>query len=88
MKSPVSDNALIRWIERVQDINLDAWRMEISSICAEALAAGATSLVTEQGTFVLECGKVVTILEPGQRPGRAKTFARRRIRQAYKEAAE
>ena len=88
MKGPVTDHALIRWIERVQDINLDAWRMEIASICAEALAAGATSLVTDHGTFVLECGKVVTILEPGQRPGRSKTFERRRLRQAYKEAAE
>jgi len=88
MKSPVTEHALLRWIERVQDINLDPMRMEIASICAEALAAGATSLVTDQGTFVLECGKVVTILEPGQRPGRAKTFERGRIRQTYREAAE
>jgi hypothetical protein len=88
MRSPVSDHALLRWIERIQGINLDPTRMEIASICAEALAVGATSLVTDHGTFVLECGKVVTILEPGQRPGRSKTFERLRLRQAYKEAAE
>jgi len=82
MKSPVTDHALIRWIERVQEINLDPWRMEIASICAEALAVGATSLVTDHGTFVLEHGKVVTILEPGERSGRSKTFERWRAREA------
>lgn len=76
MKSPVSDHALIRWIERVQGINLDPMRMEIASICAEALAAGATSVVTNEATFVLDHGKIVSILEPGQRPGRTKTFER------------
>jgi len=88
MRSSVTDHALIRWIERVKGISLDPWRMEIASTCAEALAVGATSLNTDHATFVLECGKVVTVLEPGQRPSPEKTHSHRHIRQAYREAAE
>lgn len=82
MRTPVTDHALIRWIERVKDINLDPWRMEIASLCAEALAVGATSLVTDEATFVFDEGKIVTILEPGQRAGPTRTLKRWRIREA------
>ena len=89
-KTIITDHALIRWIERIQGIDLSAFRMEIASTCAAAIAAGASCVITDRGTFVLASGKVVTILEPGERPGRTHyrppTFGQRPSR--FEDAAE
>lgn len=82
MKNIVTDHALLRWMERIRGMNLDMMRAEIALTCADALQAGATSLITPEGTFVFDGGKIVTVLEPGNRAGRARTMARRALREA------
>lgn len=71
-RSPVTDHALLRWMERVKGVDLDAIRAEIATpdICA-AIAAGARSVVTHGHTLVIENGVVITVLLPGMRHKRA-----------------
>jgi hypothetical protein len=68
-RSPVTDHALLRWMERVKGIDLEAIRAEIATpdICA-AIAAGARSVVTHGHTLVIENSLVITVLLPGMRP--------------------
>lgn len=68
-RSPVTDHALLRWMERVKGIDLDAIRAEIATPdIRAAIAAGVRSVVTHGHTLVIENGFVITVLLPGMRP--------------------
>jgi hypothetical protein len=42
MPSPVSDHALIRWLERVHGIDMEFFRSQCASNCADLVASGAS----------------------------------------------
>lgn len=68
MKTIVSDHALLRYLERVKGLDLDAIRDEITTpeVCA-AVAAGARSYKANSYTLVLGWNVVKTVLGPGMK---------------------
>lgn len=57
---PVSDHALVRYLERAKGFDLEAVRQHISNVCRDAAKAGATCIHTEGVKFEISGGRVVT----------------------------
>jgi hypothetical protein len=78
MKVAVSDHALLRHIERVVGVNLDALRDHIRATVQEAADAGATSVTVDGATYCIvrradgTAAVVTTVLLPGMRHGRRR----------------
>ena len=77
MKRPavtVTDHALIRYLERVAEFDLDAVRSLIAQRVKPAIAAGASGITIDGATYVLDGAIVVSIVpgrravKPGERP--------------------
>lgn len=66
----VSDHALLRYLERVRGLDLDAVRAEIVGIVHQAAAVGATRVSVNGFTYMLEGRRVVTVT-PGGSPSAA-----------------
>lgn len=58
----VTDHALLRWLERVEGLDLDALRARIAAHAAVGEKFGAKSVVVGAGKLVLERGVVITVL--------------------------
>jgi DNA repair ATPase RecN len=57
----ISDHALVRWMERHHGLDLEIYRREMASAALRnAIAVGARGLKTEQGTFKIQDGVVIT----------------------------
>lgn len=68
MKQPrVTDHAVLRYIERVGGFDVEAVRQHIAKVCAEAVAAGATTLKHDGIRFTFSTGAVTTVMpdKPG-----------------------
>lgn len=57
----VTDHALIRYIERVQGIDLSDIREHIAQLCAGASGVGARTLIQEGHSFIIKGQTVVTV---------------------------
>lgn len=67
----VSDHALLRYIERVLEINVEGLRSEIlSDNVRAALKSGATGVTVSGVKFVAKDGVIVTTLDASMRPKR------------------
>ena len=73
MVPTISDHALLRYIERLCGVNVEALKAELltTSVIA-AIKSGATGLKTPLGTMVIKGSTVVTFLSADMRP-KAKT---------------
>lgn len=67
----ISDHALLRYIERVHGVDVEALKADLlTETLVTAIKAGASGLKTEHGTFVIKGASVVTFLAPEMRPRR------------------
>jgi hypothetical protein len=62
----VSDHAIVRWLERVEGLDLDIIRGDISGR-RPAAASGAKVLRRDGHAFILDHGTVVTVLPDDRR---------------------
>ncbi|SNY91431.1 hypothetical protein SAMN04515647_1652 [Cohaesibacter sp. ES.047] len=58
----VTDHALVRYLERVLEIDLDGVRQQIADETATAIASGAVSMRKNGLRYIFKGGKVITIL--------------------------
>lgn len=66
----VTDHALIRWLERVHGIEVEALREVLYDRVRDAAAVGATRHRTAECTFIFRNGKLITVLDADMKPGR------------------
>lgn len=62
---PVTDHALVRYLERAKGFDMEAVRDHIASLCAQPMAAGANCVRAEGVKFEFESGKVITCTPNG-----------------------
>jgi hypothetical protein len=79
----ITDHAVLRYLERTGQIDVDAVRAEIEAKVARGIAAGVSlgpgmfKVVMPGAVFVVVDGRVVTTLSPEMRPhGRRRRGAR------------
>ena len=66
---PVTDHALLRYIERVAGVDLDALcEAIVTPEVRAAITAKARTYRTPEATYVIKGGQIVTILGPGMKP--------------------
>jgi hypothetical protein len=72
----VSDHALVRWMERVNKIELQEFRDAIASVVETAMDAGATSICVGGFTYTInpKTRTVITVLAPEMRQKRSRSF--------------
>ncbi len=58
---PVTDHALIRYLERVKGVNIEALRHEIGRIVDDGLNKGVCGVQSAGFTYRIEGGRVVTV---------------------------
>jgi hypothetical protein len=63
----ITDHALIRYLERVKGVDVEALRREIAQVVARGHELGASAVRTDGFTYRIEAGRVVTI-HPQCRP--------------------
>lgn len=73
---PVSDHAVIRYLERVQGVDVEAIRAEIGRVCQSGVEyPGASGVVVGGFRFKIKEGVVTTVLDasrPDVRTGRQR----------------
>jgi hypothetical protein len=77
----VSDHAVLRWLERVEGIDLFEIRERIRRACEIGMPDKDGYIHFGRGQIVIEKGSVVTVLAIGQRSQKSRTMKRRRARQ-------
>jgi hypothetical protein len=73
----VTDHALVRWMERVHGIDFTSFRNEIATTCDDAFKVGASKVMVDGFTYVIDGNSVRTVVEGHYRVGVAEQ--RRRI---------
>lgn len=68
----VTDHAVLRYLERVHDVDTEAFRAAIRdeigiSAAVGAVVGGPFSVKTPRGVYVCNGDRVVTVLRPGSR---------------------
>ena len=74
-KPPVSDHALIRYLERVLNIDVERHRRLISAKVARGVELGASGVIVDGYCYKLLQGRVITVVEanrPDLRTGRVR----------------
>lgn len=72
----ITDHALLRYMERIHGIDVDALKAELlTDQLQEAIRSGACKFKTAEGDFVIKGASVVTFLTP-EKPGTAKKLTR------------
>lgn len=79
---PVSDHALVRFLERVHGVDMDAFRDLCLEQCREWLDLGVSHAEIKGHYYVFRGGSVVTILDVDARP---YSVDARRLRRHMKE---
>ena len=74
---PVTDHAVIRYLERGRGMDIDRIRAEIAELCRRGLDQGACGAKADGLEFRIEEGVVVTCQHP-TRPDRRTGMVRRR----------
>jgi hypothetical protein len=59
----VSDHALLRWMERVYDIDINGLRAQLAELVRPAGQSGAKSFVHEGHEYVFRRGQLVTVVK-------------------------
>lgn len=59
---PVTDHAVLRWLERACGIDVEAVRAAISGCCDRGVDARAQVIVVDQVKFIVVDGVIVTTL--------------------------
>lgn len=67
---PVTDHSVLRWLERVQGVDIEAIRLHIWEICAPAIKAGATCIRADGVKYEFQNGKVITVVPGNATPGK------------------
>lgn len=75
----ITDHALVRFLERVEGIDLDPLREEIVALTREAINAGASGITINGFLYNVDpkSRAVVTIYTPEQRKSRNPTHVKR-----------
>lgn len=60
----VTDHAVLRYLERVHGVNVEAARRYIAGRCARGQSAGAVGVLADGVRYVLRNNAVVTVLPP------------------------
>lgn len=76
-RPPVTDHAVIRYLERARGVDIDAIRTEIADLCRRGLDQGACGVLAEGLEFRIEGGAIVTCQIPN-RPDKRTAMVRRR----------
>ena len=76
-RHPVTDHAVIRYLERVEGVDIEAIRREIGRRAETGIEAGACGVVSAGFCYGIEGGVVVTVLHHN-RAERGKPRRRRR----------
>lgn len=75
-RHPASDHAVVRYLERVKGMDIDAVRREIGRVVDQGLEAGACGVISGGFVYRIEGGCVVTITRQNTpRPGRRRRKA-------------
>lgn len=80
MKKPlahVTDNAVLRYLQRVKGIDIDGVRDELGHIVDRAIEAGAGAAVVDGVKYTLNGKTIVTCTEVKQVPLRGRAMRRR-----------
>lgn len=59
---PVSDHAMLRYLERVQGLDIERLRREIGARVDHAAAQGACGIIIDGFSYKIEDGVVTTVL--------------------------
>ena len=57
----VTDHALVRWMDREYDIDMERLRRKLAEKVHDAYAAGASSVVIDELRYVMRDGRLVTV---------------------------
>lgn len=63
---PVTDHAVLRWLERHGFVDVEAVRAQIFAEAREALSCGASKLIINGTEYRLKDGVVVTLIDRRQ----------------------
>lgn len=75
-RHPVTDHAVIRYLERVQGVDIEGLRRQIGRLVDHGLEAGACGVISGGFVYRIEGGCVVTITRRHtQYPGRRRRKA-------------
>ncbi|WP_375590184.1 hypothetical protein ABWH89_04965 [Hoeflea alexandrii] len=80
---PVTDHAVLRWLERACGIDVEAVRAAISGCCDRGVEARAQVIIVDQVKFVVVDGVIVTTLHKRWR-ARTETRSRRAAKSEQK----
>ncbi|TDE40947.1 hypothetical protein [Antarcticimicrobium sediminis] len=78
MKKPrhhITDHAVVRYLERVKGVDIDALRSQIGRKVDLAIEMGANGAVSGGFVYRIEAGRVVTVVQhsqPERKTGRSK----------------
>jgi hypothetical protein len=73
----VSDHALVRWLERAHDIDMEFYRRQLAEQVQDAAAAGAKAIVIDGLLFCIRDGVLVSVVPArGRRPMAGRYIAR------------
>jgi hypothetical protein len=61
-RHPVTDHAVIRYLERVQGVDIEAIRREIGRVADKGIEAGAGGVISGGFVYRIAAGVVVTVL--------------------------
>ncbi len=71
MVPTISDHALLRYIERIHGVDVEAMKAALlTETVVLAIKSGATAVKSPAGTMVIKGSTVVTFLDPEMRPKR------------------
>jgi len=70
MGAPVTDHAVIRYLERCKGFDIEAVRTHIWKVCEGAAKAGATCIRAEGVKFEFASGRVITVTPDGTEPSK------------------
>jgi hypothetical protein len=62
---PVTDHALVRYLERAKGFDMEAVRKHIAELCANGVRVGANCIRAEGVKFEIENGRVITCTPGG-----------------------
>lgn len=84
----ISDHALLRYIERVFGVDIEAMKAELlTETVVLAIKSGASAVKSPIGTMVIKGSTVVTFLDPDMRPKRKTLRGMRDIDEPEDEGA-
>ncbi|MET4128378.1 hypothetical protein [Roseovarius sp. MBR-6] len=76
-RHPVTDHAVLRYLERVEGVDIEAIRCRIGHLADRAIEMGANGVVSGGFVYRIDGGHVVTVLRQS-RAERGKGKGRRR----------